>query len=222
MTVALRNRTGRKSSWRRRAVVVVLGYAAVTITWVVASEIVVVGSRLVGGDLRSELDGVPNFRVVDDRVMAGGQPAAADVYPKLADLGVVLIVDVRTGAGDDPNEDDPDALRALGIDYLSLPVSDGHVPSDRDVERFVTAVREARGLVFVHCGAGVGRTSSMTAAYLRESGAEPPVVDQLALGSHTLEQMWFVTTGDSNVVVRRLSEAIDAPRRAWSRIRSAF
>jgi protein tyrosine phosphatase (PTP) superfamily phosphohydrolase (DUF442 family) len=222
VTLSLRGRAPSTSSWRRRVVVLSLCYAAVTLGWVVASEVVVVASRLVGGDLRSEFSGVPNFRVVDDRVLAGGQPAAADVYPKLADLGVVLIVDLRTGASDDPHEDDPDALRALGIDYLSLPVSDGHVPSGRDIERFVAAVRDARGVVFVHCGAGVGRTSSMTAAYLRESGSDPPVVDQLALGSHTLEQVWFVTTGDSNVVVRRLSEAVDAPRRAWSRIRGAL
>jgi protein tyrosine phosphatase (PTP) superfamily phosphohydrolase (DUF442 family) len=184
--------------------------------------VVVVVSRIAGDDLRSDLSGVPNFRVVDDHLLAGGQPAAADVYQKLDDLGVVLIVDLRTGAPDDPREDDPDALRALGIEYLSLPVSDGHVPSDGDVERLVAAVRDADGVVFVHCGAGVGRTSAMTAAYLRETGSGPSVVGQFALGSHTLEQMWFVATGDSNVLVRRTSELLDAPRRALSRIRSAL
>jgi hypothetical protein len=41
----------------------------------------------------------------------------------------------------------------------------------------------------------------------------------VAIGPHTLAQLWFVATGDSNVVVRRASEVVDAPRRAWSRIR---
>ena len=45
---------------------------------------------------------------------------------------------------------------------------------------------------------------------------------QLSLGLHSAEQLWFVTTGDTNPVIRRVSEELDAPRRAWSRLGEAF
>jgi protein-tyrosine phosphatase len=208
--------------WRRRGLIATVGYVALVVGSMIVTEAAVLVSRVFGDDVRSELSGVPNFRVVDERVWAGGQPAADDVYGKLADRGVVLIVDLRTGASDDERLDDPDELRALGIDYLPLPIKDGHVPSDDDVERFVAAVREADGVVFVHCGAGVGRTSTLTFAYARSTGGDTSVMSHLALGAHTPEQIWYLATGDTNVVVRRTSEILDAPRRAWSRIRSVL
>ncbi len=42
----------------------------------------------------------------------------------------------------------------------------------------------------------------------------------MAAGPHTVEQLWFVATGDTNPLVRRTSELLDAPRRAWSRLRA--
>ena len=123
---------------------------------------------------------------------------------------------------DDRNDDDPAFLRSLGVDYLRLPVRDGHVPSDRQVQQFVDAVEDADGMVLLHCGAGVGRTSSFTAAYARRVDEPVDVGGQLSLGLHSVEQLWFVTTGDTNPVIRRVSEALDAPRRAWSRLGEAF
>ena len=167
------------------------------------------------------MDAVPNFRMVDGRVWAGGQPDA-ESYRGLAEGGVRLVVDLRTGAADDPRKDDPGFLESLGIAYVSLPVADGHVPSTDQVGRFATLVQGAPGRVYVHCGGGVGRTSALTAAYAQRSGADAPFADLVAIGPHTLEQLWFVATGDRNVVVRRVSELADAPRRAWSRLRGLF
>jgi protein tyrosine phosphatase (PTP) superfamily phosphohydrolase (DUF442 family) len=205
--------------WARRSALAVAGYVVMVVAAVVGMNGVILMSRWLGEDLTTEFGGVPNFRVVDDRVWAGGQPFDVDTYQRLASEGVTLVVDLRTGAGDDPRED-LELLRSVGVGYVSLPVKDGHVPSDDAIDRFLEAVRGAQGVVFVHCGAGVGRTSALTAAYLRDTGRTPPVLGQFALGSHTLAQAWFVTTGDSNVVVERASEVLDAPRRAWSRLRS--
>jgi hypothetical protein len=69
----------------------------------------------------------------------------------LADLGVSLVVDVRTGSDDDPIVDDPQYLAALGIDHVRLPIRDGGAPNDSTVVRFVDAVESADGLVFMHC-----------------------------------------------------------------------
>ena len=212
---------GQRPRWRRlgvRAALVYLGLVVVIQALVWAGVLV---ARVAGNDPTSTMDGVPNFRVVDERVWAGGQPDA-EAYRALAEGGVRLVVDLRTGAADDPNRDDPGLLESLGIAYVGLPVADGHVPSTVQVRRFATLVQGAPGRVYVHCGGGVGRTSALTAAYAKRSGAGAPFADMVAIGPHTLEQLWFVATGDRNILVRRASELVDAPRRAWSRFRALF
>ena len=205
--------------WRRRLVGTIVGYLVVV---VVAQALVlfgIVAARLAGDRPGTDLAGVHNFRVVDQQTWAGGQPDA-DAYRQLAGHGVRLVVDLRTGSRDDPRKDDPELLRRLGVGYLALSVPDGHVPTEAQVRRFVTAVRQAPGVVFVHCGGGVGRTSALTAAYSRATGTEPGLVDTMAVGPHTVEQLWFVATGDTNPLVRRTSELLDAPRRAWSHLKA--
>lgn len=205
----------------RRALWAMAIYVAVVAVGHLLAFATVLTARLVGDDPRVDLAGVKNFRVVDDRVWAGAQ-AGFDEYRRLGDDGVTLVVDLRTGAADDPIIDDPARLEDVGIDHLAVPVPDGHVPSPDEVDQLRAAVEATDGIVFVHCGGGVGRSTSMTAAYLRATGDEPAVADHLAIGPHTLEQAWYVGTGDTNVVVRRVSEVLDAPRRAWSRIRAAL
>lgn len=166
--------------------------------------------------------GVRKLRVVDAGVWAGGQPDPA-AYPDLAAHGVRTVVDLRTGVRDDPRRDDPSALHLLGLAYAPIPVPDGHVPPDDAVERFLQVVVEsAGGTVFLHCGAGVGRSSSMTAAYERGRGRRPRAAEHLAIGPHSLAQAWFVVTGRRGALVRRASEVFDAPRRIRSRARVAL
>lgn len=205
--------------WRRWLVRTLVVYSSVV---VIVHGLVLVGvaaARLVGERPTTDMAGVHNFRIVDRETWAGGQPDA-DAYGELAARGVRLVVDLRTGTRDDPREDDPALLGHLGVGYLALPVPDGHVPSDAQVRRFLAAVQEHEGVVFVHCGGGVGRTSALIAAYLRATGAGPGFVGTVAVGPHTVEQLWFAATGDTNPLVRRTSELLDAPRRAWSRMRA--
>jgi protein tyrosine phosphatase (PTP) superfamily phosphohydrolase (DUF442 family) len=204
--------------WRRRGVRAVLLYVGLVVVIHALVWTGVLVARIVGNNPTKAMHDVPNFRVVDELVWAGGQPDA-QAYRALAEGGVRLVVDLRTGAADDPRKDDPGFLNSLGIAYVSLPVADGHVPSTDQVGRFTTLAKSTPGRVYVHCGGGVGRTSALTAAYARRSGADAPITDLVAIGPHTLEQLWFVATGDRNVVVRRASEIVDAPRRAWSRFR---
>jgi protein tyrosine phosphatase (PTP) superfamily phosphohydrolase (DUF442 family) len=207
--------------WRRWGVRAGAAYVVLVAVVHALSFTGVLVARVAGNDPRTTMDDVPNFRVVDDRLWAGGQPGS-EGYRGLAEGGVRLVVDLRTGAADDPRKDDPRLLHSLGIAYVSLPVADGHVPSVRQLDRFATLVQGAPGRVYVHCGGGVGRTSAVTAAYAERSGDGPPFADMVAIGPHTPEQLWFVATGESNIVVRRVSEFVDAPRRAWSRLRGLF
>lgn len=160
-----------------------------------------------------------NLRQIDHRVWASSQPEARH-YRELATAGVEVIVDLRTGAGDDPNEVDRAELARHGINYVQLPVPDGHVPEHATVRRFVDLIERQNGLALVHCGAGVGRSSTLAAAYLSYQGKGLSLWDTLAMGPVTLEQAWYLTSEKRNEVIRRLSETLDAPRRGWSRLRS--
>ena len=201
-------------------------YLAVAVAAQVVTFVAVGVARLTAGDPRSdEVGGVANFRMADEKVWFGGQPEE-EAYAELARQGVTTIVDLRTGADDDERQADPDELRTLGVDYRSIPVPDGHAPARADVRALLDVIDGAPGVVFVHCGGGVGRSTTMQAAYLAASGQEPGVGELLAVGPMTAEQAWVVAAGragspgSSNVVVRRVSEALDAPRRALSRIRA--
>ena len=184
-------------------------------------------SRALGNDPRAHDDSLPDIkhlRWVDDKLLAGAQPDRRD-YTGLADLGVSLVVDVRTGSDDDPILDDPQYLATLGIDYLRLPIRDGRVPSDSSVQRFVDAVGRADGLVFMHCGGGVGRSGSLQAAYEAAHGRDPSLWEQLAIGPPSVEQAWFVVSADpgetpsQNLAVSMVSRMLDAPRRVLSLIK---
>ena len=198
------------------------GYGVAVATSHVVGFTVVAAARAVGGDPRARDAGsIRNLRRVDDRVWAGAQPDAGE-YRDLADQGVRLVVDLRTGARDDPRRDDPGYLRSLGVDYVSLPVPDGRVPSRATVDALVRAVERAGGGAFLHCGGGVGRSTTAQGAYLAATGRRPRRAELLAVGPMALEQLWFVATGCTRVprIVSALSIALDAPRRIRGRIRS--
>jgi protein tyrosine phosphatase (PTP) superfamily phosphohydrolase (DUF442 family) len=151
--------------WLRAIAGVLGGYIALAVlsTGIMFAGVMV--SRALGKDPRADDDSLPrikHLRWADDKLLAGAQPNRND-YAGLADLGVALVVDVRTGSDDDPILDDPEYLASLGIDYLRLPIRDGRAPSESTVHQFVDAVGNANGLVFLHRGGGVGRSTSLQA-----------------------------------------------------------
>jgi protein tyrosine phosphatase (PTP) superfamily phosphohydrolase (DUF442 family) len=210
--------------WARWFLVGLGAYLAVAVGFQLSMTGLAFALRSLGHDPRSdELGSVHNLRRVDEQVWAGAQPDATE-YRELAAHGVRLVIDLRTGVRDDPHEDNDSLLRELGIERLAMPVPDGHVPSRPTMRRLVRAIDEADGLVFIHCGGGVGRSAAAQVAYLAASGRDPAWTELLALGPMTLEQMVFVAAarpGDphhTNPAVRRVSEALDAPRRLVSRV----
>lgn len=168
-------------------------------------------------------EGVMNFQVVDDKVWRGSHPKAT-TFEDLARRGVTTIVDLRAEHWVD--EDDA-RLRKLGITRFNIPLRDGQVPTQAQVDQFLSIIEHAPGKVYVHCMAGVGRTGAMVAAYLVASGQEDAagaLRRNLSVGPPSLEQVAFVadlsaTEADRpNAIVTGLSRVLDAPRRIWSNI----
>lgn len=171
----------------------------------------------------SAIEGIDNLRRVDAEVWRGAAPTAAG-YRGLAGAGVTTVVDLRAEEG---IEADFDTVRALGMDLVHIPIRDGQVPTPDEVSAFLTAAGRAPGLVFVHCGAGVGRTGAMVGAYRIARGevdGSRALRDNLAVGPPSLEQIFFVAGLDGyevkrpGAVLTATSRVLDAPRRLWSRI----
>ena len=168
------------------------------------------------------IDGIENLRAVDARVWRGAAPTT-EGYRNLAQAGVRTVVDLRAEEG---IEADIQTVTDLGMKMVRIPMRDGQVPSTHEVEAFLAAANETDGTVFVHCGAGVGRTGAMVGAYLVNQGelsSAAALRRNLAVGPPSLEQIAFVAKMDSGLpqkpgaVLTAVSRVLDAPRRLWSR-----
>ena len=171
----------------------------------------------------STVAGVDNLRAVDDRLWRGGAPTT-DGYRNLARAGVATVVDLRA---EDGLEGDAHTVRELGMNLVRIPMRDGQVPTTEEVDAFLAATRTAGGRIFVHCGAGVGRTGAMVGAYqvdVRELSGGDALRRNLAVGPPSLEQIAYVARmGDGRpdkpgTMVTAVSRVLDAPRRIWSRV----
>lgn len=169
------------------------------------------------------VQGVHHFQPVDaeGRLWRGAAPSPAG-YRHLASMGFTTVIDLRA---EDLSAHQLAGPRKAGLDVVRLPIRDGQTPKPEQVRRFLDVVTKASGPVFVHCGAGVGRTGAMAAAYLVHTGEESSsmaVRRNLAVGPPSIEQIYYgLNLSPSKaeapplpvVVVSRL---VDAPRRMWS------
>lgn len=192
-------------------------------------------ARGLGKDPRlhsSDWPGITHLRMVDDHLLVGGQTTLPE-YRELAEHGVTLVVDVRPSydrAGANRNErDDPEALAELGLDHVSLPIPDGRAPTPDQTRRFLEVVEGNEGRVFAHCGGGVGRSTSVAAVYEAAHGQDPSVLEQVAVGPPTLEQIWFVATMEPDEPEHRISPVIavasrivDSPRTVYGWVTGLF
>ncbi len=167
------------------------------------------------------IQGIDNLEAVDGKLWRGAAPTETG-YRNLAAAGTTTIVDLRAEEG---LEADNALVESLGMRLIRIPVRDGQTPSSSQIAAFLEATQQSEGTVFVHCGAGVGRTGAMVGAYSVANGelnGPGAVRRNLAVGPPSLEQLAFVAGLDDDdgierphVAVRAVSRVLDSPRRIW-------
>lgn len=206
----------------RRALLLVLGAIAGVL---LLGNGLIVGSHLlalaIGPDDDLELAGIPRARAVDDQLWRGRAPTD-EGYASLAERGVEVVVDLRA----EEFEQAPEALLdELDLELVRMPIRDGQTPTAADVEVLLDLVADSDSPVFVHCGAGVGRTGAIVAAYrVATSDATNLGIlwDNLSIGPPSLEQITYALTVDADGPpeqpagwVKAISRFFDGPRRIW-------
>ena len=111
-----------------------------------------------------KLRGLPNGGRINGSLYRGAQPHAEGME-QLRGLGITTIVDLR-GEDREKSEWERQRAEALGIHFLSIPVSGWAPPSSAQLAQFLSLFRNNRKeKVFVHCRLGEDRTGVFVAAY---------------------------------------------------------
>jgi protein-tyrosine phosphatase len=170
-----------------------------------------------------EVAGINHFQQVDEQLWRGSAPGPAG-YEELADRGVHTVIDLRA---EDMSAQELAEPEQAGLNVVRMPIRDGQTPTTAQVDEFNATVENAPGPVFVHCGAGVGRTGSMAAAYLvqtDQASSRQVALQTLAVGPPSIEQVYYVLTAEPDeadqppTAVKAVSRLFDAPRRISSSI----
>ena len=104
---------------------------------------------------------IRNFGKMDARFYRGAQPDESD-YKDLKSLGVKTVIDLQ----DHPTSYEKRDVEALGMRYVSLPMSDSSYPKQESIDAFLKLVNDpATGVMYVHCAGGRHRTGVIGAIY---------------------------------------------------------
>ena len=125
---------------------------------------IVVAAILCGAGLLAQDSGLPNFKIVNDRILRGGQPSD-DGFKKLAERGVKTVVDLRwVDEHDIPRE--KQIVEADGMRFISVPMKGLSAPSLEQMTKVLGILEDSNSWpVFIHCRRGADRTGTVLACY---------------------------------------------------------
>jgi protein tyrosine/serine phosphatase len=108
--------------------------------------------------------GLPNFQVVNEHVLRGGQPSD-DGFKSLAERGVKTIIDLRW-IDEHPISREREIVEANGMRFLSVPMKGLSAPTLEQVSKVLSVLEDGDSWpVFVHCRRGADRTGTILACY---------------------------------------------------------
>lgn len=219
-----------RRTWRRRSLRFALSVAAIL---AIGNMVILAASGLAKVTAPDPAIQVPddvarlrNFEAVDATLWRGGAPGR-DGYRALAAAGVTTVIDLRA---EDELVIPEDLLAELAVTRVAIPIRDGQTPTQSQVQQFLDIVDSNEGTVYLHCGAGVGRTGTMAAAYRvsrGNGGGFSAMRANLAVGPPSLEQLAYAIALDAgevpqrpNVALVAVSRTFDGPRRIFKALQS--
>jgi protein-tyrosine phosphatase len=120
-------------------------------------------SRRVAPTEDLKIPGVKHAGKITDSLYRGGR-VTKEGFRELQRLGVTTVVDLHTGHHQIRRE--RAQVEALGLHFVSIPISGWSPPKNSHVVKFLTLTRQAPAeKVFVHCRFGGDRTGVMIATY---------------------------------------------------------
>lgn len=131
---------------------------------------VAIGLRFVD-QTRRKMTGAPHWSLseITPQLYCGGQHYP-EGYQEMLDKGITGIVNMREAHISDEDKN------IAGPNHLHLATRDNTPPQVDDLIQGAEFIRDQideGGKVYVHCGVGVGRAPTMTAAYLITTGLSP-------------------------------------------------
>jgi tyrosine-protein phosphatase SIW14 len=114
------------------------------------------------GTASPRIDGIDNFRKVNDRIYRGAQPGD-QAWPALAKLGVKTVIDLRREV-EHSVADEKRMVEAAGMKYVNFPMNGFDTPTPDQMTR-VLALMDGGDPVFVHCKQGRDRTGTVIATW---------------------------------------------------------
>jgi uncharacterized protein (TIGR01244 family) len=126
-------------------------------------------------DVTTQPELLPNQTMPAEGIISGGQPTTEQLAAA-RDAGYRTVINLRR-----PEEpgvaNEPEIVKGLGMDYVSLPVDGPAGLTRENVEAFATALDTAEYPIVLHCGSGnrIGALFALKAYWLDGKSAEEAV-----------------------------------------------
>lgn len=131
----------------------------------------------------TELPEIINWRRRDAQITLSGQPTEAQ-FEDIRDLGVARVINLGPHSNDGALKDEAGTLKALGIDYVYIPV-DFENPTEANWNAFCDALdAQGDGPMHVHCIYNA-RVTAFFYRYAKEGRG-----GDLSAASDVMESVW--------------------------------